>query len=253
MAAETEDGDDRLIQCAEHGAANATYICKHLAAKPAQRWFADAPEADWPWPDAWCAKCQAVHDAQGGWTDEGKEPPIALVCQHCYEAGRTLSAESLAGKQLKSWKALVRDSMNEMEDKQSTLGDTFQISRHERFDWDQKTGELVFSNAGKPAVIASVEFIGSVSTVSGTWLWAWANFSFLESMRAAVLKVRDFGEEHDYRKLTTPKWDATEHDGWEMAAVAAKLLEAPGVYRSPGKNGPLFLLIKDIRHAPDSH
>jgi hypothetical protein len=254
-AEEVDDEDEgaRLVQCGSHGQAYATYICKHLVSRPAQRWFADLPEADWPWPDAWCAKCQSVFDRQGGWRDDGEEPPIALVCNHCYQDKRAASAESFSGKTRSEWKSLVREAVNELEDKQAALSEEFQLSRHKRYDWNQDTGKLVFSNDGVPAVIASFEFVGTVSEKSGTWLWSWANFSFCESMRTAALRLRDLGEERDYRKLTTPKWNATQHDAWEMAALAAKLLDLPGVYRSPDNNGASFLMIKDIRKAPREH
>jgi hypothetical protein len=248
-----EDEGARLVECASHGQAYATYICKHLVSKPKQRWFADLPEEDWPWPDAWCTKCQAIFERQGGWPEDGEEAPIALVCNHCYQDKRAESAESFSGKAGSAWKALIRDAMNELEDKQAALSEEFEISRHKRYDWSQETGELVFSNDGVPAVIASFEFIGTLSSKSGTWLWSWANFSFQEAMRTAALKLHEVGEEHDFRKLTTPKWNASEHDAWEMAALAAKLLDLPGVYKSPSENGASFLMIKDIRKASREH
>lgn len=47
--------DGTTIECAEHGAAALTYVCRHLAANPAQRWYCEYPTEDNPWPDAWCA------------------------------------------------------------------------------------------------------------------------------------------------------------------------------------------------------
>jgi len=51
-------------------------------------------------------------------------------------------------------------------------------------------------------------------------------------------------------RLTIRKWPASEQDGWAMAAIAARLLDARGVYRAPLKDGPLFMAIMDIRYAP---
>ena len=64
-----------------------------------------------------------------------------------------------------------------------------------------------------------------------------------------IKEVRDFGEVKGYPRLTTPKWPAAEADGWEMTTIAAYVLDACGVYRTPGDNGFTFLAITDIRHA----
>lgn len=105
-----------------------------------------------------------------------------------------------------------------------------------------------FSNDGVPAVRARIQFIGSFSPLSNTWLWAWANFSIDAPNRALVEKVRELGEERDFPKLTTWKWNATEHDGWHMAAIAARVMGAKGIYRAPSDTGPTFLAIMDAEN-----
>ena len=66
------------IQCGEHGDAAPTYVCGHLCRHPVQRWFCDAPSPDTPYPDAWCASCNAElrarkvdHDRAGGTLELG--------------------------------------------------------------------------------------------------------------------------------------------------------------------------------------
>lgn len=236
------------VTCGKHGDARATFVCRHLARQPAQRWFSFKPDKRNPFPDAWCSRCDAVYERQGGWTDTGKTPPIAVICHHCYIAGRDASAHSLSGRALGQWESFLRTAIEDLKAKQDRLTTEFGLSRHERFDWSQSTGKLVFSNAGKPAVIADFEFIGSTAKASGTWLWSWANTSHLPRMRKASGTVLELGELFDFRKLTTPLWKGEEVDGWEMAAATAALLHAPGVYRSSSERGASFLLIKRIRH-----
>jgi hypothetical protein len=65
-------------------------------------------------------------------------------------------------------------------------------------------------------------------------------------MKMDLLKVFDFGAENEIACLTAPKWDAEEADGWTMAAIATKLLEALGAYRAPTSNGCVFLVFKEI-------
>jgi hypothetical protein len=127
----------------------------------------------------------------------------------------------------------------------------FRLSTYERFDWDQWRGELVFSNGGIPMVVAQIQFVGTISTQSNTWLWAWANRSYLEPLRWSSSSVRDFGKENGLTKLTTANWAAEEVDGWEMTAIAARLTEARGAYRSPRENGFTFMIFTDLRGVTD--
>lgn len=237
------------VSCGTHGDARATFVCRHLARKPAQRWFSFKPGKRHPFPDAWCTRCDALYQRQGGWPDDGETPPLAVICHHCYIAGRNASAHSLSGRALDNWDAFIHAAIKDLKAKQERLTADYGLSRHERFDWSQATGQLVFSNAGTPAVIADFEFIGSTGKASGTWLWSWANTSHLPRMRKSAGTMQELGELLDFRKLTTPLWKADEVDGWEMAAATASLLCSPGVYRSASERGTSFLLIKRIRHA----
>ena len=125
----------------------------------------------------------------------------------------------------------------------------FHLSKYPRYDWDQETGEIIFSESGQPKVAAKVQFVGDVSTITGTWLWAWANPTFSEHLKQCVLKVKLYGEEHGIRQLSESKWKADDVDGWEMTSIAALLLNAKGAYKSPGENGPIFMVFTDIQWA----
>jgi hypothetical protein len=95
--------------------------------------------------------------------------------------------------------------------------------------------------------MADIQFVGSVSTISDTWLWAWANGSFVERLKTEVRKVRTSGVEKQFLRLASARWSATEVDGWEMTAVTALLSQAQGAYRSPSELGPAFMLLSDVR------
>lgn len=146
-----------------------------------------------------------------------------------------------------SWQQLVDTSYEYLYERQDKLDDEFEISKHERWDIDQDTGKLIFSNGGVPAVEAAVLFVGSFSTASNTWLWGWANSSIDGVLSERVKEVRSYGQEHGFEKLSTDKWDADEVDGWEMAAISNYLLQGKGVYRPPINSGVLFLVITDIQ------
>jgi len=144
---------------------------------------------------------------------------------------------------------MVTECHRQLCSKQDLLESQFSLSKHTRWDYDQATGLLTFSNDGIPAVISNIEIVGSVSTVTDTWLWSWANFHFLPNVRTQIVAVRDFGEKEDFPQLTIPKWHADEVDGWEMSAIATHVLDAKGVYRVPTGKGFLFMAMTNVRFA----
>lgn len=146
-----------------------------------------------------------------------------------------------------TWEDLVRISHQYLQEQQDKLETDFNLSKHERWDIDQEKGELVFSNKGKPAVIAKFQFVGSVSTASHTWLWSWGNESILPALSSQMKIVKEYGEKHGFKKLKDRKWDAEEVDGWEMAAITNYLLKGRGVYRPPFSKGVSFLVITHIQ------
>ena len=127
----------------------------------------------------------------------------------------------------------------------------FKLSTFPRFDWDQWRGELVFSSAGTPAVVARIQVVGTHSPKAGSWFWSWANTGLLESCRRAVLKTRKFGEERGVTRLLHPKWAAKESDAWEMSAITAKLNDAKGTFRCPGPEGFTYMILTDLRAVTD--
>lgn len=236
------------FECPVHGTVYETYVCRHLVDDPQQQWFCDYPSEDNPWPDAWCGVCDREFQKEGEWNAKNEQSlEIKLICHCCYEEFKGSSVAPLMESQAKHWQRLVSEAVRELETKQDQLQKRFDLSRHESWHWDQETGEIVFSNAGVPAVAASFQFVGSISTKSDTWLWSWGNSSLEPSTVQALLTLRSFGEAQRFASLTVPKWPAAEEDGWELTAVAAKVLSAEGAYRAPSETGLVFMLLMDVR------
>lgn len=83
------------VECSDHGRGFATYICEHLLADPAQPWISNKPDEEEPWPDAWCASCEALFLEQGEWNEKNQPlRQIKMVCHHCYEKLRSQATES---------------------------------------------------------------------------------------------------------------------------------------------------------------
>ena len=146
---------------------------------------------------------------------------------------------------------LVTKAHGYLTTRQDELRERFALGTWPRWDWDQGTGQLVFSAAGVPKVVADIQFVGSVSNKSGTWLWSWANPHLDPRWTRDILEVQRFGEAHGLWKLTTRKWEADEVDGWEMTSIAAYILQAKGAYRTPGQTGLTYMILTSLRWAEE--
>lgn len=238
------------MSCSVHGSSQTTFVCKHLAENPVQKWNCGYPDEDDQWPDAWCNECNAAYEQEGEWNERNHRiVDIKLLCSGCYDDGIAKSVDRLAGDVLLQWESWSNNCCKVLSEKQSALWEKFSINQYPRWDYDQESAQLIFSGADTPDLVADVEFVGSLSTVSDTWKWSWANFSLLPQVRSRISAVRDFGEAHDYPSLIVPMWYADQPDGWHMTGIAAEILGAQGGYCAPSDNGFIFMVIMDVRFA----
>jgi hypothetical protein len=241
--------EDSWIDCPEHGSATTSLVCHHLFTGK-ELGFNVGPDPDNPdalWPDAWCDACEAVLSREGEWNDAAvAHADFHLLCSGCYQRVRALNWARESDVALAQ---LLDSSIPYLQARQNELELHYRINSYPRYDWYQENAELVFSDKGKPVVVADVQFVGSISTRSGTWMWSWANASLLESAKSRIRQVRAYGEGHSILQLACACWEGDEADGWEMTAISAFLLKAKGAYRSPDENGSTFMVMTDIRWA----
>jgi hypothetical protein len=239
------NSDEDTIECGRHGSAHATYVCRCLIAQPLQRWRGELPDEENPWPDAWCGRCNIAFEREGGEWNERNEgaAKIALLCHRCYEDKRGESVQRLKGRALKRWQRFVEDCCDELVAKQEAMVREFALDVHERWDYDQTKAELLFSNAGVPAVRADYEAVGTLSTSGGTWLWSWGNAHTLAAARSRIGAVRECGRQEDWPHLAERLWPADEHDAQHMAAAAVHVLGARGFYRVPYERGCSYMAL----------
>lgn len=73
------------LRCAGHGASFRAYVCGHLFRETGQG-FHTADDPGNPRPDAWCDRCEAVLQREGGWTKAAAAfAGIKLACGACYD------------------------------------------------------------------------------------------------------------------------------------------------------------------------
>lgn len=144
---------------------------------------------------------------------------------------------------------LTQESRTWLEGQQEQWSNEFGMGDYERFDLHPQSGELVFSNSGVPKVIATIQFAGSLSTKSNTWLWSWANDSMPAQAKQDILKVKAWGEQRGAFPLTNRGFEADDTLCYSLTAICAKLLDARGVYRAPGPDVYAYLVVTDVRWA----
>ncbi|MBB4109718.1 DUF6882 domain-containing protein [Pedobacter zeae] len=147
-----------------------------------------------------------------------------------------------------SFEKLSKISCEYLKKQQAYCQEKYKIGKYERWDYDQSTGKLIFSDKGVQKGIIDYEEVGSVSLTSNTWLWAWDNSSIEESVKLQIATVRSFGIKRGFTRLYNAEWSADIVDGWDMAAISAYILKAKGVYRVPSNDNKLFsfMLFKKI-------
>jgi hypothetical protein len=150
------------------------------------------------------------------------------------------------------YEALIETAHAYLQQQQAQTWATFDIDSYEHYHYDQETGKLVFSSNDIVHVISDFQVVGSVSTRSNTWLWAWANESILSGVRQAAEAVRAFGEREQITEVVEPYWPADETDGWAMTALTAYLTQAKGGYRCPDDHGFVYVVFTDVDWAPSA-
>jgi hypothetical protein len=116
--------------------------------------------------------------------------------------------------------------------------------RHSRWDWDNVSSTMTFSDPNLPTVRVHCSVVG---TTQGTqWQSSWANKNISPHEKLDMEMVRDFGEANGYEKLTIAFLDADEYTGWEMTAVTEHILNALGAYRFPTDQGYCYLAYRSV-------
>ena len=143
---------------------------------------------------------------------------------------------------------LLEESRLYLNKQQAECDQEYRLNYFNRMDYEQETGMMIFSDVGViPRVVADYQIVGSLSERSNTWLWAWDNPYLLENTFQDIRKVKKFGDKNDIDKLTSPTWEATEQDAWDMTAIAANLLKARGAYSFLSDDIRVFVVFKRIK------
>lgn len=236
---------EQKVNCGVHGLRDEAFVCQHLL-KGKNLGFNLSYDPENPFelfPPAWCNDCDSVLDEEDEWNEKSESyAGIKLICSGCYQIIRNKNWPQENG-----FDELVSISHKFLSEKQGSFADEFKINDHEKWDWEQDTGKLIFSHNGKPQVEAVIHFSGSYSTASESWMWAWANNGLDEKVKESSKLIKEMGDEMNFLKLVAGLWEADEVDGWEMTAILAKAINAIGAYRTPKENGFTYMVVTDAK------
>lgn len=91
-----------------------------------------------------------------------------------------------------------------------------------------------------------IQILGTESTVSQTWLWAWANRG--NEIPARLLdcaqEVRELGQTQDISEFTVEQSPLEVVSGHYLALIACGLCRADCYYRAPYEGGAVFVLLR---------
>ncbi|MBF5005118.1 DUF6882 domain-containing protein [Diaphorobacter caeni] len=201
-------------------------------------WCADRAAPGEPWiRDVFAQEDDEEEDDE----DEGEEEGV--------ERGEGFTRMSAA-----DFESFVDIAVDELSSKQDALISEHGFGGFARWYFDQASEKLeMFDEEDRKLFEADVIDIGSYSSSSGTWKWAWSNESVLPALRekSAVLKAleRTTGR----RMFIVPEAFKLDEEcmAWELAALCVQQLRAMGVYRAPDSAGRLnnFLAIIAVRPA----
>ncbi len=118
------------------------------------------------------------------------------------------------------------------------------VVKNQNWNVDFSKGIISFGNDEYP-----VQFIGSESASSNTWLWGWENINgFDEKLIRVANETKNKGEEWQLEPLLAEKFDLTDtYNGHNLSIVACGISgENLCYYRGPHSGGAIFAAFSDV-------
>ncbi len=143
------------------------------------------------------------------------------------------------------WPAWSREAAREMQARNDAFIERFTLADC-HYRWNLERARMGFIRDAD-AVIADLCVIGSIAQSAGTFLWAWDNAAVPSPSTTRLAAIREFGQTHDLRRLTTPEWVGTHPDGLEMLAVAGRVLNADAVWIERDDDRTFYFTLHDVR------
>lgn len=135
---------------------------------------------------------------------------------------------------------------------QNKFKESFIIDSYKNWFYDGETELLRLYNSDEDEIFFKYIPIGSYSLNSKTWMWSWFNDSTIEKSKQETSKIKNFGIENHYNKLTQGTFTSDEYDGWEFLAISLKILGGIGTYKINSEHLEIYMLITEHIFSEDS-
>ena len=116
------------------------------------------------------------------------------------------------------------------------------VVKNRNWNVDFSQGTLSFGEDAYP-----VQFLGSESSVSNSWMWGWNNVNnFDGSLISAAEDIRRIGEKWQLEVFTTAQFELDDTFNGHTLSIAATgvLPEGYAYYKGPHDNGAVLMLVR---------
>lgn len=133
---------------------------------------------------------------------------------------------------LEQYSALAYDHQHDLAE---VIGD-------QGWQFDMGAGTIAFG----PELVFPVQILGSFSRQSETWLWGWANeqSGIPAALLAQARQLQAYGAQHGIERLTTPSFEATEHELHVVGSIASGMFDASGYFLADYGPGIMLVTVK---------
>jgi hypothetical protein len=144
------------------------------------------------------------------------------------------------------FESFIETSFDNLEKKQNSLEEIFGLGHFDRYDLDVENEIITFSSSDDKSVKANFIPIGTFSPDKNSWMWAWNNQAFTDSLRAKSKKLQSLSDLTGFEMFTKPTAEVDEDMAWEMVAMSVHVLKSQGVYRALANNLWYFYALDSV-------
>ena len=147
----------------------------------------------------------------------------------------------------KEFNTFLDNCYQELEEKQNLLMSEYNLGKYGKYWFDQITETIQFKEDGKVELEFYVVLIGSWSSKSNSWMWAWANKSITEELRSKSIKIKELANYTGFNVFEKEAFEADEAMAHELTSMAVHYLNALGMYIVPSDNLKSFLALIKLK------
>lgn len=136
---------------------------------------------------------------------------------------------------MKSYSELSKIEFQKLCEAQENFNSKYNLDSYSNWFYDQESELLRIYNNDDDEVYFKYVPIGTYSLKSNTWLWSWSNEHSIAKSKNATLKVKSFGEENKFEKLTKGLIECEKDECWDFVAISRMFIENIGVYCTESK------------------